>query len=117
MCTKVAILAFYLRIFSVSSRARTFIWIGIVLITLGYLASTAATIFYMVPYHGDGSWGSPGNFRRLNDGLGFLNITLGGFGVVTDTYVIAIPTVIVWRLHLPPHKKIGVACVFLIGFV
>jgi hypothetical protein len=35
ICTKVAILAFYLCIFSVSTRARAFIWIGIVLIALG----------------------------------------------------------------------------------
>jgi hypothetical protein len=70
----------------------------------------------MVPHRGDGGWGSPGNFRRVDDSLGFLNIILGGFGVVSDFYVIAIPTVIVSRLHLPVHKKIAVACAFLIGF-
>ncbi|KAL3469475.1 hypothetical protein BJX99DRAFT_265145 [Aspergillus californicus] len=116
MFTKISILAFYLRIFSVSPIARAFIWIGIIVITLGYMAITSTTLAYMIPRPGDGDWGSQPYLLRIAKCSGPINLTQGVFSVVSDFYVIAVPTVIVFRLQLPTHKKTGIACIFLISF-
>ncbi|KAL5332697.1 hypothetical protein BJX70DRAFT_383319 [Aspergillus crustosus] len=117
MFTKISILAFYLRIFSISPRARTFIWSGIVTILVVYMGLTISFLAWMVPRRGDGGWGSRANLRRMGDSSRIIDFTQGMFSVVSDFYVIAIPTAIIFRLNMAMRKKVGVACIFLIGFV
>ncbi|KAL4973066.1 hypothetical protein BDW66DRAFT_154148 [Aspergillus desertorum] len=117
MFTKLSILAFYRRIFSVSARARAFIWSGIVVICVVYLALTICMLAWMVPHRGDGGWGSRANLQRMGDASRIIDFTQGVFSVVSDFYVIAIPTVIVFGLSMAKKRKLGVACIFLIGFV
>ncbi|KAJ0417614.1 hypothetical protein BJY00DRAFT_325448 [Aspergillus carlsbadensis] len=117
MSTKISVLAFYLRIFSISPRARIFIWTGIILIGVGYVTLSTLWLTWTVPHRGDGGWGSLANVQRVGQSSGRLNLALIVFSVVSDLYVIAIPTVIVLRLRLPLRKKMVVACVFLISLV
>ncbi|KAI9375066.1 hypothetical protein BJX61DRAFT_540213 [Aspergillus egyptiacus] len=113
--TKISILAFYLRIFSVSPLARSLIWTGIIVIPLGYLAVTGATLAYLLPRPGDGGWASWPSLLRQEKYAGEINFSQGVFSTVSDFYVVAIPMAIVSRLHLPMHKKIGLGCIFLIN--
>lgn len=117
MFTKVSILTFYLRIFSPSQRARALIWFGIVFICLGYLALTAAMLGYMLPHNGDGGWGSTAELERMGVPSRILDFSQGVFSLVSDFYVIIMPTTIIYNLNMPNHKKIGVGCIFLIGFM
>ncbi|RDH21560.1 hypothetical protein M747DRAFT_330544 [Aspergillus niger ATCC 13496] len=117
MFTKVSILAFYLRIFSPARSARALIWCGIIFIVLGYMTLTIAMLAWMVPHRGDGGWGSTANTERMNVASRQLDFTQGIFSVVSDFYVITIPTGIIYRLNMKTQKKIGVACIFLFGFV
>ncbi|KAL4935585.1 hypothetical protein BDV06DRAFT_234187 [Aspergillus oleicola] len=117
MFTKISILVFYLRIFSISPRARAYIWSGIVVICIVYMALTICMLAWMVPHRGDGGWGSTANLRRMGNASRIIDFTQGVFSVVSDFYVLAIPTVIVYRLNMVTKRKLGVACIFLIGFV
>ncbi|RAL07030.1 uncharacterized protein BO97DRAFT_438736 [Aspergillus homomorphus CBS 101889] len=117
MFTKVSILAFYLRIFSPSRRARALIWSGVALITLGYMTLTIAMLAWMVPRRGDGGWGSTANTSRMNIASRQLDFTQGIFSVVSDFYVMTIPTGIIFRLNMKKQRRLGVACIFLIGFI
>ncbi|GLA17281.1 hypothetical protein AnigIFM62618_004416 [Aspergillus niger] len=117
MFTKISILAFYLRIFSPSRRARALIWGGIFFTVLGYMTITIAMLAWMVPHRGDGGWGSMANVKRMGVASRQLDFTQGIFSVLSDFYVLTIPTGIVSRLNMKTQKKIGVACIFLFGFV
>ncbi|GKZ16514.1 hypothetical protein AbraIFM66951_000253 [Aspergillus brasiliensis] len=117
MFTKISILAFYLRIFSPARRARALIWCGIFFIVLGYMTLTIAMLAWMVPHRGDGGWGSTANVKRMGVASRQLDFTQGLFSVFSDFYVLTIPTGIVFRLNMKTQKKIGVACIFLFGFV
>ncbi|RAH66287.1 uncharacterized protein BO66DRAFT_431454 [Aspergillus aculeatinus CBS 121060] len=117
MFTKVSILTFYLRIFSPSRRARALIWSGIAFVVVGYTTLTICMLAWMVPHRGDGGWGSTANTSRMNVASRQLDFTQGIFSVVSDFYVMIIPTGIIFRLNMKNKKKLGVACIFLIGFI
>lgn len=117
MFTKVSILTFYLRIFSPSRRARALIWSGIAFVVVGYITLTICMLAWMVPHRGDGGWGSTANTSRMNVASRQLDFTQGIFSVVSDFYVMTIPTGIIFRLNMKNKKKLGVACIFLIGFM
>ncbi|RAK79669.1 uncharacterized protein BO72DRAFT_424468 [Aspergillus fijiensis CBS 313.89] len=117
MFTKVSILTFYLRIFSPSRRARALIWSGIAFVVVGYITLTICMLAWMVPHRGDGGWGSTANTSRMNVASRQLDFTQGIFSVVSDFYVMTIPTGIIFRLNMKNKKKLGVACIFLIGFI
>ncbi|KAL2819495.1 hypothetical protein BJX63DRAFT_439029 [Aspergillus granulosus] len=117
MFIKISILAFYFRMFSPSPRARALIWAGIVVICLVYMGLTISMLAWMVPRRGDGGWGSPANLRRMGNSSRIIDFTQGVFSVVSDFYVLVIPTAIVFRLQMAKNRKIGVACIFLVGFV
>ncbi|KAL4974462.1 hypothetical protein BDW66DRAFT_152874 [Aspergillus desertorum] len=84
---------------------------------LVYMALTICMLARMVSHRGDGGWGSRAHLQRMGDASRVIDFTQGVFSVVPDFYVIAIPTVIVFRLNLAKKRKLGVACIFLVGFV
>ena len=104
-------------IFSPSRRARALIWGGIFFTVLGYMTITIAMLAWMVPHRGDGGWGSLANVKRMGVASRQLDFTQGIFSVLSDFYGLTIPTGIVSRLNMKTQKKIGVACIFLFGFV
>ncbi|KAL2819497.1 hypothetical protein BJX63DRAFT_428712 [Aspergillus granulosus] len=114
MFIKISILTFYFRMFSPSLRARALIWAGIVVICVMYMGLTISLLAWMVPHWDDLS---PANSRSLRTSARIIDFTLGVFSVVSDFYVLAIPIAIVFRLHIATNRKIGVACIFLVGFV
>ncbi|KAI0470240.1 hypothetical protein F4859DRAFT_522738 [Xylaria cf. heliscus] len=114
---KVSVLVLCLRIFHPSRVARMFIWIGITIITLFYVVTTAVSIYFFVPHDGDGGWGSPKNNARSGGPSRIINVIVGLGSALSDYYVLVIPISIVLSLHLPLKRKIGVACIFLLGLL
>ena len=44
-----------------------------------------------------------------------LRITQGAINVASDIYIFCLPMPVVWKLQLPPRKKIGVLAIFKTG--
>ncbi|KAF2202016.1 hypothetical protein GQ43DRAFT_480227 [Delitschia confertaspora ATCC 74209] len=114
---KTTLLVLYLRIFNLNSRARIMIWAGIVFIVLFYVSSAAAQIYACVPRgNGRNAWLIQ---QREGKELLFLNITAvsGLVGVVTDLYILYIPTHLVMGMRLPFARKVGACSIFLTGLI
>ncbi|KAI3317648.1 hypothetical protein HD806DRAFT_550285 [Xylariaceae sp. AK1471] len=131
---KAALLTMYLRIFRASKPARVLILSSLVVISLVYVALAVADIAECSP-----------RLRNLNDlvidvahfnlprflaefkayksevgcviPLTRLSAALSVFSVVTDFYVLAIPTGMLLSLKLSKKRKIGVSAIFLTGLL
>jgi hypothetical protein len=111
---KLSLLLLYLRLFDVDRPTRTTLLSGIVVVTVFYAASVAALLGPAVPW------------LRRGDLLDFFHhvgphddrvlMAMSIFGVVSDAFLLLLPLRLVWRLHMPLRKKIGVSVLFLTGF-
>ncbi|KAI5925601.1 hypothetical protein F4810DRAFT_659243 [Camillea tinctor] len=115
MFIKLSLLLFYLHLFRPQYYAKLLIWTGVVIITIFY---TICTIL-VIAYNGTGD---NHNMQGISDGqlkkyALLLVIAQSVFGTVTDFFVLAIPLIMISRLNLPPGKKLGVAGIFLTGFI
>ncbi|KAK7985797.1 hypothetical protein PG996_004962 [Apiospora saccharicola] len=117
MFTKISLLALYVQVFRPSCVARAFIWLGIIAISVIYIAVTVAMLAYMLPRPGDGGWGSLANTQRVGIPSRVIDLTQGFFSAFSDFYVLIIPIVVVSGLQLPLTKKIGLTGVFLTGLI
>ncbi|KAK8123168.1 hypothetical protein PG984_011838 [Apiospora sp. TS-2023a] len=113
----VSLLALYVQVFRPSRVARAFIWLGIIAISVVYIAVTVAMLAYMLPRPGDGGWGSLVNTQRMGIPSRVIDLTQGFFSAFSDFYVLIIPIVVVSGLQLPLRKKIGLTGVFLTGLI
>ncbi|KAK8074425.1 hypothetical protein PG997_009088 [Apiospora hydei] len=115
--TKTSLLALYFQVFRPSRLARSFIWFGITVISIMYIAVTVAMLAYMLPRPGDGGWGSMANTQRMGIPSRIIDLTQGFFGAFSDIYVLVIPIVVVSGLQVPLKKKIGLTGIFLTGLI
>ena len=113
LCTKVAILLLYRRVFS-AFRKSAFdlaIRIFIAILVLFYVATFFVKIWLCVPRARIWDKSIPGTCL---DTPSVLN-TNGVVNVVTDTIILLIPAKAVWNLQLDKKRKAGVILVFSVG--
>lgn len=114
--TKVSLLVLYMRIFKIASTAKLMIWVGIVFITLVYIICFIANAVFCFPRGGE-DWFVAAIAPRCGQPQVRLAAAQGVIGVVTDFYTLAIPFVLVLRLHMTTSKKTAVAGIFLTGLL
>ncbi|KAI0599682.1 hypothetical protein F4775DRAFT_549401 [Biscogniauxia sp. FL1348] len=116
MLIKLSLLLFYLNLFHPQYCAKLVIWLGAAVIMVFYTIATIMTIVY--DYRGRKGHHTSQNPTDALGGYTLLSSMIQSvFGIVTDFYVLAIPLTMISRLHLPPSKKLGVAGIFLAGFI
>ena len=113
LCTKVAILLLYRRVFSAfrKSALDLAIRIFIAVLVLFYVATFFVKVWLCVPRARIWDKSIPGTCL---DTPSVLN-TNGVVNVVTDTIILLIPTKAVWNLQLDKKRKAGVILVFSVG--
>ncbi|KAK0515903.1 hypothetical protein JMJ35_001937 [Cladonia borealis] len=113
LCTKVAILLLYRRVFS-AFRKSAFdltIRIFIAILVLFYVATFFVKIWLCVPRARIWNKSIPGTCLYTPSVLN----TNGIVNVITDTIILLIPTKAVWNLQLDKKRKAGVILVFSVG--
>jgi hypothetical protein len=110
---KLSLLLLYLRLFDVDRPTRSLLLGGIVCVTVFYMASVAALLAPTVP------WLRRGNLLDFYNHVGRhddrILMAMSVFGAVSDAFLLLVPLRLVWRLHMPLRKKIGVSVLFLTG--
>ena len=112
---KLSLLLLYLRIFSLVSRVRCAIYIGIFLNIMFYAGSTVAYGALCIPSSGQ-SWADTLNTGRCIHS-NVVNYLQAAFGVLSDFYILILPMPIVYKMKLPFRKKVGVAAIFATGLL
>lgn len=112
---KLAVLILYKRIFVPARQGNKWIWYTIIFVIifngLFYLANTFVVGFNCVPRQAIWDKSIPGkcvNVYAVIIGTAALN-------VVSDFFIIMIPTVVVWKLQVPRKRKIELSVIFGFG--
>ena len=117
VCTaKVAILLLLLRIFKPMLGFRTLVYIGIALVSIVNLFAVPLYAALCRPLKGQ-RWDFAMLESRCAHPTSLHTVIIGVLGTVLDIYVWVIPLPLVFGLHLPLKKKIGVAIVFMAGIL
>lgn len=78
-----------------------------------YLICTFLEIFLLyklVSKDGDPLLAGGYNLNRTG-----LNLSIAAMNAFTDLLILVLPQRTIWRLHLPPRKKLAISAVFLVG--
>lgn len=112
-CVKLSFLFFYFRLFSPLSKIKYFIYFGIVLVVGSSIALVIATILNCVPV--ERAWDSAVPGACFSPMILFYTSSI--FSVVIDFYVLALPVIPLWHLHMDLKRKLKVLAVFGVGIV
>ena len=114
-CTKCAILALYLRVFSPRRWSKLDIAIRafIAITCLFYLGISIAKICQCIPRARIWDKRVPGNCVDL----AILLDTSGLFNIISDVCILLVPLKGVWNLQMSRLRKIGIYCIFTVGIV
>ena len=112
---RLALVLFYFRIFSSHRATRVAIYVGILVGFLYLTATEIAILVFCVHRHGL-QWFSVQYVAQCMPSEK-TNYSQGIFGVVSDIYVFILPLPILWTLHMPLRKKLGVTAIFLTGLM
>lgn len=109
--SKVSVLLFYKRIFSIDRKFRVSLGITVFLIVAYFLSAAAGLIFATNPVNAQWKYWLP--HTSISDkpfwlAMAVINISL-------DVVILAIPQTKVWKLQLSTRKKALVSLVFLLG--
>ncbi|UNI19408.1 hypothetical protein JDV02_005592 [Purpureocillium takamizusanense] len=111
MLSKLSILCFYHRIFSIDNTVKRFMKaVGLVVIA-NCVAAMGGLIFANSPV--EGQWNLSITSTTINNKAFW--VTIGIVNLVLDMVVLAIPQSRVWKLQLSRQRKLGVSFVFLLG--
>ena len=113
--TKLSLLLLYLRIFSPNRGVRYAIYFGMMANLVFYAVTTIIFGVLCVPRVGEG-WLQTIQTTRCHKSF-IMDYAQGIFGVISDFYIFILPMPIVFKLHMPLRRKIGVAAVFMTGFL
>lgn len=111
MFAKITFILLYLRIFGVNKR---FTWAcyALAFIVIGYCLACALAILI-------GCSPASKNWDLMEEGtcisLITLLIVIGGFNVATDFSLLLLPIPLIWNLHMPWPKKLGIFATFATG--
>ena len=111
-CSKAAILVLYIRLFGSKIWLRYTSYGVLVVIFLFYWAQLALSGAFCTPHKGE-TWDSD-VLIRCSD-LSVMGVILGAVGVASDLVLLVLPLPVVYGLHLPPKKKLGLLVIFLMS--
>ena len=116
LCTKIAILLLYRRVFvpQRGSRLDVLIKLYMVISALFYFSITVVKIWECNPRAR--IWAKADNPGSCVN-LPILLDTSGAFNTLSDLLILLVPVKAVWNLHMSRVKKIGVCLVFTVGVV
>jgi hypothetical protein len=109
---KLSVLAFYLRIFTVSPRFSILCWMNVVLCICLVIPFLFISIFQCIPVS---------NAFKIAPGPGYcVNLNAAtwshsAFNVFQDVVIVVMPILEVMRLQMSWRKKLGVSIIFLLG--
>jgi hypothetical protein len=106
---KTAILAVYLRLFSVITWMRWCCWVGIAILFCAYWSLVPVSAVYNFP-HGGEHWDLAMSMDSIPAQVPFL--VMGVVSVASDLYILILPLPVLLRLHVNWKKKIGLCLVF-----
>lgn len=102
----------YFRIFNVNRTMRWMIHIGIYVQIVFYISWVAAYSALLVVCATATAFSHPFCTNT------WITVEVqGAINVITDFYILALPTVMVWQLQLTFRRKLGVIAVFMTGLV
>ena len=108
---KMSILLFYIRLFGVRNAFRYSVF-GIMAATWAWgIAVLFATLFQCDPIAGNWDKKIPGSHCLLDRILLKLSIP----NAVLDWFVLFLPIVVVWQLHVSIERKVALSAIFLAG--
>jgi large subunit ribosomal protein L36e len=115
--TKLSILLLYLRLFVPMKtwKSKTYLTIHFVLWfnVLFYTANTFGEIFYCTPREKEWNPKLPGHCVDVY----VLIIGSAAINAFSDMMMIIIPFIVIWRLHMPTRRKLGLSIVFAFGIL
>lgn len=113
---KLSLLFLWKRIFA---RARRFVllcWVMIGIISAWFIAFFFATLF-QCGTRWDWNWAPISFFlTQCVDTLDMLT-SFTATDLFTDFIIMFMPVPLIWKLHMPLRKKIGVTCIFMVGLL
>jgi hypothetical protein len=116
---KLSLFCLYLKLFKIRTITRWLIYIGMVTCVVYYTASVIAEFIWYVPPPGRPrtamEWFT--HSREARDHPNQLSIVQGGFGTLSDIYLLIIPVQSVLALRMSLAKRIGVSLVFSTGIL
>lgn len=109
---KISILFLYLRLFSVLSRMRHWIYFGFAFLSIFYTAYTAVSITYIFLC-------TASNFQQVKYCLDYSKILYaqGALNVSTDLVILCLPIKSIWNLQISQRRKVGVFAILMAGSV
>jgi hypothetical protein len=109
-CTKLAILFLYLRLFGVYRYLRIMVYVGI---GTTILLHGVATVVAMALCTTDSAL----TYVKCSGTTTTIALVSSAGNVVSDLYILTIPCLAVWNLHLDTTRKLGVLAVFSAGLL
>lgn len=113
---KLSLFILYFHLFGVSRRIRILIYVGIGSIFMVYTGTTTVHGILCFPRPGN-SWSEAIAHPRCLTYSRIMAFIVGGFGVISDFYILGLPISMILRLQLPRKEKIGVCALFMTGFL
>ncbi|KAG7001477.1 hypothetical protein G7Y79_00031g065920 [Physcia stellaris] len=111
---KLSVLLLYLELFKVDDQARIAIAIGVATIAAQGIATIVGNTVLCVPKPG-GNWMLKASTHGCTKTATAFGVATGTLSVFNDIYILWIPLPIIWQLHLPTRKKVGVSIIFITG--
>ena len=115
LCAKLALFLLFHRLFASDYWTKIAIHLGITTACLFYIASSVVALILCTPGPSE-SWVSPTFDARCKPTYK-LSQAHGWFGLLSDLYIFFLPLPVLWGLHMPLRKKLGVTAVFLTGLM
>ncbi len=101
---------FYHRTFP-NPKFRIAIWCMGAFVGAWYLATTFPVIFQCSPIHRFWDKSIPGTCIDVQSFL----ISTAIISIITDLAIVVMPIPLVWQLHLPINRRIGICAIFFLG--
>ncbi|CAD6576229.1 MAG: hypothetical protein ASARMPREDX12_007798 [Alectoria sarmentosa] len=115
LMAKLSLLLLYLQIFRPNVRLRYCIYLSMGFLSLFYCATFIAYAVLSIPKPGQSQLAAILSVDTAKDIP--LGITQGAVSVASDFYIFCLPIPVVWKLQLPPRKKVGVLSIFMTGLL
>ena len=115
-CAKLSLFLLYYRLFARHQWIRYLVYLGVASAAAMYTASTIVYGYLCLPRRGQG-WVEAGLSSRCHRQFILASYVRGPFNVVSDLYLLFLPLPAVWQLQIPLRKRLGIATIFLTGFL
>ena len=113
---KLSVLLLYLELFSISKQTRIMVAIALAISISQCLATIIGNAILCVPKPGV-IWMIGDNTHNCRVVADLYGVIMGAISVFSDFFVIWIPLPVIWQLHLPVRKRVGVSVIFITGIL